>query len=165
MGSKFYRKILIATDGSESARKAADAAIELARLSGAKIHAVYVIDRSIYSSVPEDLEWKEAMYAQFRELGGEAVSYVEKTAKNAGLEVESALLEGHPAEEIVNFAEKNGVDLIIVGSLGKSGIERFLIGSVSEKVVRNAKVPVLVVRGKNSEKGLKVKGVAPGGDL
>lgn len=146
MGSKFYRKILIATDGSESARKAADAAIELAHLSGAKIHAVYVIDRSIYSSVPEDQGWKEAMYAQFRELGGEAVSYVEKTAKNAGLQVESVLLEGHPAEEILSFAKKNGIDLIIVGSLGKSEIERFLIGSVSEKVVRNAKVPVLVVR-------------------
>ena len=141
MESKLYRKILIATDGSESARKAADSAIELARLSGAKIYAVYVIDRSIYSSVPEDLEWEEAMYAQFRELGEEAVSYVEKTARDAGLQVEPTLLEGHPAEEIVNFAEKNGVDLIIVGSLGKSGIERFLIGSVSEKVVRSAKSP------------------------
>ena len=148
MESKLYRKILIATDGSESARKAADSAIELARLSGAKIYAVYVIDRSIYSSVPEDLEWEEAMYAQFRELGEEAVSYVEKTARDAGLQVEPTLLEGHPAEEILNFAEKNGVDLIIVGSLGKSGVERFLIGSVSEKVVRSAKVPVLVVREK-----------------
>jgi nucleotide-binding universal stress UspA family protein len=150
MGSKLYRKFLLATDGSESARKAADAAIELAQLSGAKIYAVGVIDRSIYSSVPEDLEWEEEMYARFRELGEEAVSYVEETAKNAGLGVETILLEGHPAEEIVEFAEKNGIDLIIVGSLGKSGIERFLLGSVSEKVVRNAKVPVLVVRGRDS---------------
>lgn len=149
MRSTLYRKILLATDGSESARKAADAAIELSRLSGAKIYAVSVIDRSVYSSVPEDLEWEEAMYDRFRELAEEAVSYVEKTAKNAGLEVEPVLLEGHPADEIVNFAEKNGVDLIIVGSLGKSGIERFLIGSVSEKVFRNAKVPVLVVRAKS----------------
>ncbi|AKB20134.1 MULTISPECIES: universal stress protein [unclassified Methanosarcina] len=150
MESKLYRKIQIATDGSESARKATDASIELARLSGAKIYAVYVIDRSIYSSVPEDLKWEEAMYSRFREFGEEAVSYVKKTAKNAGtgLQVEPTLLEGHPAEEIVNFAEKNGMDLIIVGSLGKSGIERFLIGSVSEKVVRSAKVPVLVVREK-----------------
>jgi nucleotide-binding universal stress UspA family protein len=148
MQSKLYRKILFATDGSESARKAVDDVVEFARLSGAKIYAASVIDRSIYSSVPEDMEWEEAMYDRFRELAEEAVSYVEKTAKNAGLEVESALLEGHPAEEIVEFAEKNGIDLIIVGSLGKSGIERFLIGSVSEKVVRNAKVPVLVVHWK-----------------
>lgn len=150
MGSKFYRKILIATDGSESARRATNAAIELAHLSGAKIYAASVIDRSIYSSTPEDQGWEEAMYDRFRELAEEAVSYVEKTAKNAGLEVESILLEGHPAEEIVNFAEKNGVDLIIVGSLGKSGIERFLIGSVSENVFRNAKGPVLVVRGRDT---------------
>jgi len=148
MESKLYRKILIATDGSESARKAADSAIELARLSGAKIYAVYVIDRSIYSSVPEDLEWEEAMYAQFRELGEEAVSYVEKTARDAGLQVEPTLLEGHPAEEILSFAEKQDADMIVVGSLGKTDVERFLLGSVSEKVVRNAKIPVLVVREK-----------------
>lgn len=122
--------------------------VELACLSGAKIYAASVIDRSTYSSVPEDLEWEEAMYDRFRELAEEAVSYVENTAKNAGLDVEAVLLEGHPAEEIVSFAEKNGIDLIIVGSLGKSGVERFMLGSVSEKVVKNAKVPVLVVRRK-----------------
>ena len=149
MESKLYRKFLLATDGSESARKAVDATIEFARLSGAKIYAVYVIDRSIYSSVPEDQEWEEAMYAQFRELGEEAVSYVEKTARDAGLQVESILLEGHPAEEILSFAEKQDADMIVVGSLGKTDVERFLLGSVSEKVVRNAKVPVLVVRAKS----------------
>lgn len=88
------------------------------------------------------------MYTRFRELGEEAVSYMEKAAKDTGLQVESVLLEGHPAEEIVNFAEKNGMDLIIIGSLGKSKVERFLIGSISEKVIRNSKVPVLVVHWK-----------------
>lgn len=152
MESKLYRKFLLATDGSESARKAVDATIEFARLSGAKIYAVYVIDRSIYSSVPEDQEWEKAMYDRFRELGEEAVSYVEKTAKNAGLQIESTLLEGHPAEEILSFAEKQDADMIVVGSLGKTDVERFLLGSVSEKVVRNAKVPVLVVHGKEQGK-------------
>lgn len=152
MESKLYRKILLATDGSESARKAADAVIELARLSGAKVYAVCVIDRSIYSSVPEDLEWEEAMYAQFRELGEEAVSYVEKAAEDSGLQVESTLLEGHPAEKILDFAEKQDADMIVIGSLGKTDIERFLLGSVSEKVVRNAKIPVLVVHGKKQRK-------------
>lgn len=149
MRNTLYRRILFATDGSENAKKVTDDAVEFARLSGAKIYAVSVIDRSIYSSVPEDVHWKEAMYDQFRELAEEAVSYVEKTAKNAGVEVEPVLLEGHPADEIVDFAEKNGIDLIIVGSLGKSGIERFLVGSISEKVFRNAKVPVLVLRAKS----------------
>ncbi len=146
MESKFYKKILIATDGSESAKTAADAGIEIARISGAKVCAVYVIDTSAYSSVPKDPRWEEAMYAQFRDLGQEATSYVEEKAKVAGVGVEAVLVEGHPAEEIVNFAERNDVDLIVLGSLGKSGIERFLMGSVSEKVVRNSKVSVLISR-------------------
>lgn len=146
MESKLYRKILIATDGSESARFAVDAGIELARLSGAKIQAVYVIDIFAYYSVPRDPRWEEAMYAQFRELGREAVSYVKTAAEDIGVEVEPLILEGHPAEEILNFAKKQDSDMIVIGSLGKTDIERFLIGSVSEKIVRNAKVPVLVVR-------------------
>ncbi|MFY1110942.1 MAG: universal stress protein [Methanosarcinaceae archaeon] len=150
MERKIFKKILIATDGSVGAKKAADTGIEIARMSGAKVHTAYVIDISSYSSVPKDPRWEEAMYAQFRELGKEATSYVEEKAKEAGIEVEAVLLEGHPAEEIVNFAERNEVDLVVMGSLGKSGIERFLIGSVSEKVVRISKVPVLVVRGKGS---------------
>lgn len=150
MKSSVFKKILIATDGSAGAKKAADAGIEIARMSGAKVHASYVIDTSTYSSVPKDPRWEEAMYSQFRELGKEATSYVEEKAKEAGVEVEAVLLEGHPAEEIINFAERNEVDLIVLGSLGKSGIERFLMGSISEKVVRNAKIPVLVVRGNGS---------------
>lgn len=150
MKSETFKKILIATDGSEGAKKAADAGIEIARLSRAKVHAAYVIDTSTYSSVPKDPRWEEAMYTQFRELGKEATSYVEEKAKEAGVEAEAVLIEGHPAEEIINFAERSEVDLIVLGSLGKSGIERFLVGSVSEKVVRNSKVPVLVVREKSS---------------
>lgn len=149
MESKLYRKILIATDGSENARFAVDAGIELARLSGAKVQAVYVIDIFAYSSVPKDFRWEEEMYAQFRELGKEAISYVESAAEDAGVEAETLILEGHPAEKILNFAERENIDMIVVGSLGKTYIERFLIGSVSEKVVRNAKVPVLVVHAKS----------------
>jgi nucleotide-binding universal stress UspA family protein len=70
---------------------------------------------------------------------------VEK-AKFAGLDAEPIILKGNAAEKILDFANKHDVDMIVVGSLGKSGIERFALGSVSEKVVRHAKVPVLVVR-------------------
>ena len=148
MESKLYKNILIATDGSESSRFAADAGIELALLSGARIQAVYVIDIYAYSSVPEDLKWEELMHSQFRELGIEAVSYVENMAKDMGVKVETEILEGHPAEEILNFAEKHDSDLIVLGSLGKTAIELFLIGSISEKVVRNSKVSVLIARAK-----------------
>lgn len=98
--------------------------------------------------MPQDPRWEEAMYAHFRELGREAILYVETAAKDAGIEVETLILEGHPAEEILNFTEKKDIYMIVVGSLGKTDIERFLLGSVSENIVKDAKVPVLVVRAK-----------------
>ena len=65
------------------------------------------------------------------------------------MEVETRVLKGHPAEKIISFAEDNNIDMIIVGSLGKGGYERVVLGSVSEKIVRHSKVPVLVVREKH----------------
>jgi len=144
--SKPQRQILIATDGSETANEAADFGIEMFGCSGAKVYAVYVIDTTPYRSVPLDQIWSKDVLDEFEKAGHEATSYVEKIAKAAGVEVESRVLKGHPAEKIVSFAEDNNIDMIIVGSLGKGGYERVVLGSVSEKVVRHAKVPVLVVR-------------------
>lgn len=146
---QILKKILIATDGSETAEKAADFGIQIAGLSGTKVYAVYVIDTTPYYSIPLDEIWSKDVYAQLEEMGHQATSYVEKIAKAAGMETESIVLKGDPAEKIVNFAEEHNVDMIIVGSLGKGKFERLVIGSVSEKVVRHAKVPVLVVREPN----------------
>jgi nucleotide-binding universal stress UspA family protein len=79
--------------------------------------------------------------------GREATYYVETTGKILNVAVEPVILEGNPADEIVNFAEKNDIELIVIGTLGKSGVQRFLLGSVAENVIRHSKVPVLVVRG------------------
>ena len=147
--TKILKKILIATDDSETAEKAADFGIEIAGLSGAKVYAVYVIDTTPYYSIPLDQVWSKDVYEQFEQMGHEATSYVEKVAKAAGIEAESIVLKGDPAEKILNFAEEQNVDMIVVGSHGKGGFERLVIGSVSEKVVRHAKVPVLVVREQN----------------
>ena len=149
------RQILIATDGSETANEAADFGIEMIGCTGAKVYALYVIDTTPYRSIPLDQIWSKETLDEFEKAGYEATSYVEKIGKAAGVEVESRVLRGHPAEKIVSFAEDNNIDMIIVGSLGKSGYERVLLGSVSEKVVRHARVPVLVVREKHkSEKKL-----------
>lgn len=140
------RKILIATDGSENAKKAADFGIQIAGLSGAKIYAAYVIDTTPYYSIPLDQVWSKEVYEQVEKMGHEITADVEKTSKAAGLEAESIVLKGDPVEKIVNFAEEQNVDMIIVGSHGMGEFERLVIGSVSEKVVRHAKVQVLVVR-------------------
>ena len=153
--SKPQRQILIATDGSETANEAADFAIEMVGCSGAKVYAMYVIDTTPYRSVSLDKIWSDEVLAEHEKAGQEATSYIERIGKAAGMEVESRVLEGHPADKIISFAEDNEIDMIVVGSLGKGGYERFILGSVSEKVVRHAKVPVLVVRERHkSEKKL-----------
>lgn len=153
--SKPRRLILIATDGSETANEAADFGIEMLGCSGAKVYALYVIDTTPYRSVSLDKIWSRETLDEFERVGHEATSYVEKLGKAAGLEVETRVLRGHPAEKILSFSEDNNINMIIVGSLGKGGYERALLGSVSEKIVRHAKIPVLVVRERHkSEKKL-----------
>jgi len=144
--SKPRRQILIATDGSETANEAADFGIEMIGCSGAKIYAVYVIDITPYRSVSLDKIWSKETLTEHERVGHEATSYIEKIGKAAGAEVETRVLRGNPAEKIISFAEDNNIDMIIVGSLGKGRYERAVLGSVSEKIVKHAKVPVMVVR-------------------
>jgi len=77
--------------------------------------------------------------------GNRIIGSVEEIGISEGLAVDTVLLMGHPAEEILNFADENNVDLIVVGTLGKTKIKKFLLGSVAENVVRHSDVPVLVV--------------------
>ena len=86
------------------------------------------------------------MYELLRNEGQRAISNVKEYGEASGVDVKEVLLEGHPSSEIIDFAENNNIDLIVMGTLGKTGLDRFLLGSVAEKVVRNSKVPVLVVR-------------------
>lgn len=144
---KLVKSILVATDGSEYTKNAVDYGIDLAKTTGAKLHAIYVVDTAAFASIPMDAAW-ESMYELLRQEGNEATNYVAEKAKAEGLEVERNTVEGHPADEIIKYAEKNSISLIVMGTLGKSGLDRFLLGSVAEKVVRTSKIPVLVVRGK-----------------
>ena len=143
---KTCRQILIATDGSKAAEDAAYLGIKFARQYGAKVYAVYVINVTAYDSIIMDESWTIEKCEECEKKGHKATSSVEEKAKFAGLEAESIILKGNPAEKILDFANEHDIDMIVVGSLGKSGIERFAMGSVSEKVVRHAKVPVLIVR-------------------
>ena len=138
--------ILIATDGSKIAENAAALEIKFAQQYGAKVYAVYVINITASEAILIDEAWATEECVACEKTGHRATSSVEEKAKFAGLEVESTILKGDPADKILDFADEHNVDMIVVGSLGKSGIESFALGSVSEKVVRHAKVPVLVVK-------------------
>lgn len=144
MENEFYRKILIATDGSDSVKKAIEKGIEIAKLSEATVYAVYVIVPAGYSS--RDFGWEKSLREFLHAEGEKAVAFVEDAGRNAGVKVIPVLLEGNSADKILEFAEKEDIDLIVMGTLGKSGFERFLLGSVAEKVIRHSKLPVMVVR-------------------
>jgi nucleotide-binding universal stress UspA family protein len=147
MKKEFLQNIVIATDGSKNAQRAISYGIEIARLSGAIVHALYVVNTS--STISKN--WtagKETIYKIMKDDGQKAVSKVKKIGTDSGVEVREVILEGYPSSEIIYFAENSNIDLIVMGTLGATGLERFLMGSVAENVVRSSKVPVLVVRSK-----------------
>jgi nucleotide-binding universal stress UspA family protein len=147
MNSSIFKRIMVATDGSESAKDAVATAIGLARLDKTKLYAVHVISLGfLYESLPTDEELEEAYREKIMTEGKQATAYVENAGRAANIEVEPVILRGVPAEEIIGFAEKNDIDLIIMGTHGRTGIQKFLLGSVAEKVVRHATKSVLVVR-------------------
>jgi nucleotide-binding universal stress UspA family protein len=148
MKSIIFRKIMVATDGSEAIKRAVDSAIEIAKLSETRLYAVHVISMGFFSmTLPTDTEWKKAFQEQLVTESKQATAYVEHAGRAANVEVESVILEGSPAEEIIDFAEKNDLDLIVMGTHGITGIPRFLLGSIAENVVMHSKKAVLVVRG------------------
>lgn len=146
MESRLFKNIIIATDGSKYSENAVEYAVELAKISEARISAIYVVDTGAFATIPMDAAW-ENMYELLKTEGSEATEKVEAEAKRSDVEVECFVVEGHPAEEILKLSENIPADLIVMGTLGKRGLDRFLLGSVAEKVSRTSKVPVMIVRG------------------
>lgn len=141
-----FKKILIATDGSENAEKAASYGMDIAKATGAEVYALYVISTEHAGTARAVMGWTEAFEEYLANRGGVATAYVQKLGKEAGINVEPVYLKGTPAEKILEYAEENNVGLIVMGTQGLTGVKRFLIGSVAENVLRHSKVPVMIVR-------------------
>jgi nucleotide-binding universal stress UspA family protein len=141
--SKLFEKILIATDGSEKNKSAVEEAVKIARACGSTVYAIYVMDESLMKSAIE-VPIAEDLYRRIRDEGEKAVNRVKESAQ--GVNLETFILSGRPARVITEFAEQKAVDLIVVGTQGKSGIERFLLGSVADEVIRTADCPVLAIK-------------------
>ncbi|MDP4189740.1 MAG: universal stress protein [Bacteroidota bacterium] len=149
-----FKKIMIATDGSDCSRLAAEKGIELARLSGGTVYAVSVvstaslsIDGDNFSSIGMNPNL-ELIYEELKNQGQQAVDYIKGLGEMKGIKVESVLLEGNPPEELLRYAEEEKIDIVIMGTLGKTGLHRLLLGSVAENLVRHSKVPIMIVRKK-----------------
>ncbi|WP_129112597.1 universal stress protein [Halegenticoccus tardaugens] len=134
-------RIVIATDGSESVRRAVRVALDLAERFDAEVHALYVVDTGEVESSPDRL--RDEMHDALREQAEEALDRVREETDAA---VVTAIREGRPAAEIGTYAREVDADAVATGTRGRHGENRFLIGSVAERVVRTCPVPVLTVR-------------------
>jgi len=140
-----YNTILVAVDGSVVSQKAFEAAVEQTIAWKANLHAVYVVESGLFTDIPADNKL-EIMYSLLEQEGNVALDNIKEIARKKNVEVTTHFEQGHAGDTILGAAEKIGADLIIMGSHGKSNIDRILIGSVSSFVVEHSKVSVLVVR-------------------
>ncbi len=147
-----FEKILIATDGSKHSERAAEMAVEMAGLYGSTITALYVVDigkeytqlGDLISKVSDDLI--ASIRGNLKDQGESAIRVVLDMAEKAGIPATRRISEGYPADDIVRIAEEEDAGLIVMGGMGATGLDRFLLGSVADRVVRSSRIPVLVVK-------------------
>jgi nucleotide-binding universal stress UspA family protein len=137
-----YDRIPVPTDGSTGSAHIAMQAIDLAEQYDATVHVVYVVDEDVGSL----LQSMKITEPELREYGQRAVEKVERMVQAHGVDVAAEVLEGDPATTILDYADEIDADLVVAGTHGRSGIERRLIGSVAERLVRRASCPVMTVR-------------------
>jgi nucleotide-binding universal stress UspA family protein len=140
-----FETVVIATDGSESANRGIRTALDVARQFDATVHAVYVVDRNKIDSSPAEV--RDQLQDAIEATGEEALATVCTEADNLDApEVVTAVREGDPATEIIEYAEGVDADVVAMGTRGRHGDHAYLLGSVAEAVVRRSPIPVLTVR-------------------
>jgi nucleotide-binding universal stress UspA family protein len=138
-----YDRILVPTDGSPGMDSVVAHAASLAEVHGATLDFVYVVNTAAFANLPMETSW-EGLCETLRDEGEAAL---DAAAESAGdVPHERHLLEGGPSREITAYATRSDADLVVMGTHGRGGIDRILLGSVAERVVRSSSVPVLTVR-------------------
>ena len=142
-----YKRILIATDGSDKSRKAAEEGMELAKALGAQVIALNVINEVVIASAVRQLgSDRKEVEERLKVAGEKAVDNIKAMGTKMGVNVDAIVTIGAPANTVIDMAGAEQADLIIMGSHGESGATKLLIGSVVQKVLYWATIPVLVVR-------------------
>jgi nucleotide-binding universal stress UspA family protein len=142
-----YETILVPLDGSGPSDAALDEAIELASAVDATVHALYVVDERVLHATQLDAG---GLVRAYEKEGERIVSKAADAGEDAGIDVVTAVEHGSPHRTILRYADDHDVDVVVMGTHGRRGLERYLIGSVTERVVRMADIPVLTVRGEDS---------------
>lgn len=145
MSGETYENVLVPTDGSTGSDAATEHGALLAATAGATLHGLFAVD---LPSPVRHLAGAPAGAAreQLRVVGDEALADLERRGDDAGLAVRTALREERPADAILGYVDDESIDVVVMGTHGRTGLDRHLLGSVTESVTRRARVPVLTVR-------------------
>jgi len=139
-----YDNVLVATDGSSGTTETLEHAVSIARDKDAVLHGLYVVDKRLVLAA--DKETQDEVRQSLEEEGSVALDEIVVTGEEAGLTIETVTREGIPHKTIVDYTEDAAIDLVVMGTHGRTGRERVAnLGSVTERVVENSPVPVLVV--------------------
>ena len=144
-----YRRILVPVDGSRTSGKALAAALEIARDCDARVRLVHAIDELAYLS-----EYSGDLFAVVREQARQVLDAAAKVASDSHVPAETQLIDNpgqRLGDAIAREASDWGADLIVIGTHGRHGLQRALLGSGAEQIIRLARVPVLVIRGEREE--------------
>jgi nucleotide-binding universal stress UspA family protein len=144
-----FKRILVAVDESPQAASALDLAIELAKDVKAALTLVHVLDPGAIASTADDAAAATVVEIELDELQSAGKELLEASAarvREAGLEVDTIMRDGVPAETILDTAERSNAELIVIGTHGRHGVARFFLGSCAEAVLRQSPMPVLVKR-------------------
>ncbi len=144
------KKIMIATDGSDASKKAAMIGIDIAHRASGSVTAVYVMETQRLSHLPGYATLpglKEKILQLMQEEGQQATKFVEDQASIMKVPCQNILAQGSPSEQLLKISHEQGIDLLVMGSMGHTGMEKILLGSVAEKVVLQSSIPVLLVKG------------------
>jgi len=140
-----FKKVLIPIDGSDYSMRAAELGISVAKFLNAEITFVYVIDTVVLEQITK-ITARDDIESNLKKNGEMYLKYVRGLAEKENMKAKTLLSKGRPFEQIVHLAKSLETNLIVMGTYGRKGAERILIGSVAERVIEYAPCPVLVVR-------------------
>lgn len=148
-----YTNIMVAVDGSPSSQRALDEGLKVARSYGARLFAVFVVDKSLMITFGGRMD-PDALLDEIRRDGASVLRHVERTIAHATVNGETELLETEigesVAERLQRYVVERSIDLAVVGTHGRRGVRRLFLGSVAERFLRESSCPVLLVRGSDA---------------
>jgi nucleotide-binding universal stress UspA family protein len=141
-----FDQILIPTDGSDPAKSAVKMALGLAETHGATLHALFIVDQpTSVSGMGEGFSGLDDLLDALEEKGHQTTEAIAEQARERDIETTAAVRRGNPHDDILTYANDSDIDVIVMGTHGRTGVKRALLGSVTEDIVRHSEIPVLTV--------------------